>query len=272
MKERDYLIMPIWATMQSWGDQVLAGDDRPTLSFPTHSGLCGLIAAALGIERSEHSRLSALHQSLNFITLDICKGALQTDFYSVTGFVRAEGLKVAPKSTIIGRKTYMADSAFLVAAYLTDESASFSLAEMGSALLQPHYPLYAGRKSYPFQLPPVYHKGETVPLFRWKEPYHEMIRLREQEKTAFQEPLKARKQSKPENLSEALFKNRLLPDFPEDDQTYFYCDDPAYREGAIPYQIRDRYLANTLKTRQFEERTVYSISIHHYKTNHAVSE
>lgn len=272
MKERDYLLMPIWATMQSWGDQVVAGDDRPTLSFPTHSGLCGLIAAALGLERSEHSRLRALHQSLNFIILDICKGALQTDFYSVKGFVRAERLKVAPKATIIGRKTYMTDSAFLIAAYLTDEGASFSLAEIGKALLQPHYPLYAGRKSYPFHLPPVYHKRGIVPLFRWQEPYQEMIRLRTQEETEFQKPLKSRQQSKPKNLSEALFKNRFLPDFSKEEKAYFYCDDPAYREDSIPYQIQDRYLANPLKTRHFDERTVYSISIHHYKTNYAVSE
>ncbi len=269
MKECDYLLMPIWAAMQSWGDQVLAGDDRPTLSFPTHSGLCGLIAAALGIERSNHAQLNALHQSLNFIVLDICKGALQTDFYSVKGFVRAEGLKVDQRSTVIGRKTYMADTAFLVAASLHEAPAPYTLESIGQALLQPHYPLYAGRKSYPFHLPPVYHIAGKVHLFRWKEPYHEMIRLRQQENIEFQQ--KRASTTDHDHLSDSLFKDCGLPKFLEEERANFYSDDPEHREYSIPYHVRDRYVANSLGTRQFEERTVYSISIHACKTNYAIS-
>lgn len=262
MDETDYLLMPLWAPMQSWGDQVLAGDNRPSLRFPTHSGLSGLIAAALGIDRSEVERLNALHQSLNFISLDCCKGSLQTDFYAVNGFVRAEKLKVDTKSTFIGRKTYMANTAFLVAVYLEKDHAPRTLEKIGKALLFPQFSLYAGRKSHPFQLPPVYHRSGNVPIFRWNDPFQEMIQLREREVEGFSK----------EEQGQALFKNRRLPRFLSEEDAYFYTEHPPFEGSSNLYQIRDRYVASTLKTRRFDERNVFSFSISNYKTHNAVSD
>ncbi|MGK5094769.1 type I-E CRISPR-associated protein Cas5/CasD [Deltaproteobacteria bacterium TL4] len=272
---REYLLMPLWAPMQSWGDMVLTGDDRPSLSFPTHSGLCGLIAAALGLERSEAERLQALHQSLNFIVLEICKGALQTDFFSVKGVVVADKLKVDSERTLIGRKTYLADTAFLVSVFQeTPSQKAPSLPEIGKALLNPQYALYAGRRGHPWSLPPVYHQQGQVPVFSWEHPLAEMATFRNLEQT-FQNQLETDFQ-----CQEALFKNQKLPPFSKEEDTRFYCDatilqgDSAITEATlkqgIPYRIRDRYLPGPLDARQFAERLVYPLALK--EVVHAVSE
>lgn len=261
------LLMPLWAPMQSWGDMVLTGDNRPTLSFPTHSGLCGMIAAALGIERDRIDPLKQVHSSLDFLTLTCCKGRMETDFYAVNGVVRAEGLKVRPDDTFIGRKTYMADTVFLVAAFLKEESDSLNLKKIGEALLNPHFPIFAGRKSYPFSISPVIHRNEKPILYQWENPFQEMLNLWVLEKSRKEIPAFVEKEpsifgktalpnfaSKPvfhcgESLLDQFSNRELLPDF--------YIE----KEKLVPYQIRDRFIPGTLKTRRFETRNVYKVVI-----------
>lgn len=270
--KRRYLLMPIWAPMQSWGDLVLAGDDRPSLSFPTHSGLCGLIAAALGIKRDQWDQLREIHRSLDFLILECSKGNIETDFYSVTGFVRAEGLKPAPRDTFIGRKTYLTDYAFLVAVYQKEEtSSSFSLEDIGNALLSPGYPLYAGRKSYTFSTAPVFHVHGKAQIFHWENPFEEMLLLKSKE-YAHQKNMP--NHSAISQTESFLFKNSRLPKFSS--VSMFYSSEELMDEfqgiainektvvskhTGIPYTLRDKYIPTSLKLRRFEERKVYITSI-----------
>ncbi len=284
--KREYLLLPLWAAMQSWGDEVLTGDDRPSLTFPTHSGLCGLIAAALGLDHHDHASLRLLHHHLNFIVMTVCPGVTRTDFYAVNGFVRAEGRKVDPRGVIIGRKTYLSDAAFVAAAYwesvpesvpeLAPESVSesasepdstpWSLAHLGKALLHPHYALYAGRKSYPFSLLPVYQQKGRVPIFCWDDPLVELHRLWTQERE-FQQQLNQARYAQVRSgtaingskFEAALFKTQRLPKFAP--YPTFYVSGSQFSGHIGGQRIRDLYRPGTLATRQFDERLVKAITI-----------
>ncbi|MGK0290813.1 MAG: CRISPR system Cascade subunit CasD [bacterium] len=255
----DYLLMPIWATMQSWGDLMIAGDDKPSLPFPTHSGLCGLICAGLGIRREQKEELCQIHQSLNFIILEVCQGTQETDFYAVNGLVRAEKLTSKPNDTFIGRKTFLSDTAFLVAVYEEKKLDDYSLEEIGKALLNPIFPIYAGRKSYPFLTPPVFHEQGNVQVKNWEHPFDEMKQLLVEEAN--------KQQEKQEHLG--IFKKKLPPvskkaifyyDHSLSDMVQKFVAGDSGEQGAV-YSIYDRFLPSELKTRQFERRNVHSINI-----------
>ena len=63
---RDYLIFTIAAPMASFGMKYDPGEWRNSANRPSKSGVLGLIAAALGIEREEQARFDALRDSLGF--------------------------------------------------------------------------------------------------------------------------------------------------------------------------------------------------------------
>ncbi len=88
-----YLLMPIAAPMQSWGGTVVSGDDRTTLPFPTHSGIAGMICAALGIDRKDEKELGKVHDGLDILIAEIRTGAVQQDYYAVNDVIRASGGK-----------------------------------------------------------------------------------------------------------------------------------------------------------------------------------
>jgi CRISPR-associated Cas5-like protein len=244
----DYLLMPIAAPMQSWGDMVVSGDDRPTLPFPTHSGLGGLICAALGIDRQDEDRLRRVHNRLRFLVLEVSEGRLQRDYYSVENIVRASG---SGGGSIIGNKYYLADAVFLAAVSLLPDP-PFSLEEIGRALLNPYYSLYAGRRAYPLSLPPVYHVNGIPQILEWDNPFVGMMTL----------------------LQDESERNRVFPGqtalSKDSPPPRFYCDaeDKAHFNGsdqvsAIPYSIRDRYHGwyRNWGYRSFEGRNVYRVHL-----------
>src|SRR5438445_3577743 len=60
---QDYLILKLEGVLQSWGIHTYE-DYRPSNMFPTLSGILGLLAACLGIERKDWERLQALDRSI----------------------------------------------------------------------------------------------------------------------------------------------------------------------------------------------------------------
>lgn len=60
-----FLILRLDGPMQAWGTHTLE-DFRPSNVYPTRSGLLGLLAACLGIERSDHIGQAALAASVEF--------------------------------------------------------------------------------------------------------------------------------------------------------------------------------------------------------------
>ena len=145
--------------LQSWGVDSRY-QQRDTAAFPTKSGLLGLLAAALGIDKNapeEASRLApfaALRLTVIRAALDQPRpGGRLSDFHTIGGGydsnVPWQKLSTPRKAgggafgTVITRRTYLTGCSF-IAILEGDRSVLFSAA---SALTDPVWGLWLGRKA-----------------------------------------------------------------------------------------------------------------------------
>jgi CRISPR system Cascade subunit CasD len=138
------LLLRLAGPMQSWSGQGGPFQERPTAAEPTKSGVLGLLAAALG--RPRHVPLDDLRSLRMGVRVDR-PGRLATEFQtagvrSTVGIARASG---GAGATVIARRQYLADAAFLVG--LEHDDGAW-LETLEAALAAPVWPLYLGRKSY----------------------------------------------------------------------------------------------------------------------------
>ena len=132
------LLLRLAGPMQSWGVQSRFGV-RDTGLEPSKSGVVGLLCAALGRKRSAPvADLAALAMAVRVDR----EGLLASDFHTAQNVLKASG---GIKATDISRRYYLADARFLVA--LEGENPGL-LAGLQSALRDPHWPLYLGRKAF----------------------------------------------------------------------------------------------------------------------------
>lgn len=78
----NYLILRLDGPMQAWGTHTFE-DYRPCNSFPTRSGLLGLLGACLGIDRRDTSALNRLADSVEF-TVRVDRTAQRPGVVTVT--------------------------------------------------------------------------------------------------------------------------------------------------------------------------------------------
>jgi len=137
--------------MQSWG-HVSRFERRTTALHPTRSGVMGLIAAALGInkhgphEAEQFARFAALNFTTFVLPLHDRSGAEMPirrleDYHTVTGIRRASG-KVDKDATAQTYRHYLLDARFGVLL----EGAATMLEEIGAALHNPRWGVFLGRK------------------------------------------------------------------------------------------------------------------------------
>lgn len=157
-----YLVFRLYGAMASWGEAAVGGD-RPSATHPGRSAVLGLLAAAVGIKRTEQTKLNALYQSVQFAVKECSAGVLVRDYHTAQvpstdkkrvhrhrkSELAAPGYKL---NTVLSSRDYRADGVWLVAIWLTD-SATVTLSELAEALLKPHFTLYLGRKSCPLAAP-----------------------------------------------------------------------------------------------------------------------
>ncbi|MBT3070568.1 type I-E CRISPR-associated protein Cas5/CasD [Rhodomicrobium sp. Az07] len=162
---RNYLVFTIAAPMASFGMKYDPGEWRNSSNRPSKSGVLGLIAAALGIERDEQHRIDAL-QVLNFAVRVDQPGQPAYDYHTAQVppqkrnrrfATRADELAVSKHElkTVLSTREYrtnaFATSALWFRAGVIE--APFSLWSISAALKAPRFNLYAGRKSHPLMLP-----------------------------------------------------------------------------------------------------------------------
>jgi CRISPR system Cascade subunit CasD len=145
------LAMLLDGPMQSWG-HASRFERRTTALHPTRSGILGLIAAALGIDKyssTEVEQLARFHAlRITVVNLprlsrrneDLLIQRLQ-DYHTVTGIRRASG-KVDADATVQTYRHYLLDARFgvLIEGPLT------MLDEIAAALHNPKWGLWLGRK------------------------------------------------------------------------------------------------------------------------------
>lgn len=136
------LLLRLAGPMQSWGT-TSRFDERDTGKEPSKSGVVGLLAAALGIDREVWSEEL---QALAALTMGVRHdrpGVLKRDYQTAQHIISADRSKV--HETAVTTRDYLADAVFLVGL----EGADRGLLERAhGALWNPVWPLALGRKSY----------------------------------------------------------------------------------------------------------------------------
>jgi len=163
-----FLILRLDGPMQAWGTHTFE-DFRPSNLYPTRSGLLGLIAACLGIERDDHAGQAALAGSVEFsVRVDTAverfdrkpsmkkTGVKLPDFHTVMDARKVDGK--ANKFPVVSRREYLFDAAFTVAVGAKAD-APLALEVIAYALRRPLYTPTLGRRACP-PTRPVF-DGET---------------------------------------------------------------------------------------------------------------
>jgi len=140
------LLLRLVGPMQSWGT-TSRFDQRDTGKEPSKSGVVGLLAAALGIDRENWMDLEPLTRLSMGVRHDR-PGVPKRD-YQTAGCAKSETIIKADgsqaKDGVVSQRYYLADACFLVG--LEDKDVTL-LKRIHVALQNPVWTLALGRKSY----------------------------------------------------------------------------------------------------------------------------
>ena len=140
------LLLRLVGPMQSWGT-TSRFDQRDTGKEPSKSGIVGLLAAAIGIDRENWVDLEPLTRLSMGVRHDrpgVPKRDYQTAGCAATdSIIKADGSQA--KDGVVSDRFYLADAAFLVGLECEDRAL---LEQAHAALRDPVWPLALGRKSY----------------------------------------------------------------------------------------------------------------------------
>ncbi len=135
------LLLRLAGAMQSWGT-TSRFDQRDTGKEPSKSGVIGLLAAALGIDRENWTDLEPLTRLTMGVRHDR-PGVPKHDYQTAQHIISADRSKI--HETAVTTRDYLADAVFLVGLEGADRS---RMAQIHAALHEPVWPLALGRKSY----------------------------------------------------------------------------------------------------------------------------
>jgi len=161
----EYLILRLKGVLQSWGGHTFE-DYRPSNLFPTRSGLVGLLAACLGIDRNDLENQKALSESFRYAArVDEMPNRFHkiTDFHTVLKARRVSGK--AGDDPVVSRREYLCDATFTVALKLTDTNV-FSVQRIIDHLQKPVYTPFLGRRSCPLSVPPFHSIVQSESLIK----------------------------------------------------------------------------------------------------------
>ncbi len=155
-----FLVFQLQAALASWGD-VAVGEFRGGRDQPGASALIGLLGAALGVRRDDEAAHAALRDGYRFAVGVVSPGQLLRDYHTaqVPGRTSLKGRPhhtrrdelALPKhelNTILSTRDYRQNAAWAVAVQALP-SAPHSLQALASALREPRFVLYLGRRCCP---------------------------------------------------------------------------------------------------------------------------
>jgi len=151
---KPYLALKLQGVMQAWGGHTFE-DLRHTEVIPTRSGIIGLLAACLGIDRSDVAGLEALAASVKItVRVDARDGIVVdriTDFHTV---LDARSVKISsPKEyPVVSYREYLCDAIFTVVLEELPD-AVYPCVVLARAVRNPVYTPFLGRRSCPLSRP-----------------------------------------------------------------------------------------------------------------------
>jgi CRISPR system Cascade subunit CasD len=151
-----HLVFLLHAPLGATGG-VAVGERRAGFDRPGKSAILGLIAAALGLDRSDEVAHATLAEGYGIGLGEIAAGRLLFDYHTAQMppqrknrrfATRREELAVDDLGTILSVREYRTDPAYLVVLWQR-ETPRWSLGELAEALRRPHFTLFLGRKACP---------------------------------------------------------------------------------------------------------------------------
>lgn len=141
-EKKTLLILRLEGVLQAWGDHS-KWDRRDSGDFPSKSGVVGLLACAMGLERGD-PEIAALSSVLHMAVRADRPGVRILDLHTAQGYplYNAEG-KPRQNNTVLSRRWYLQDASFLAVLDLPDEWRE----RVVKALKRPAWPICLGRKS-----------------------------------------------------------------------------------------------------------------------------
>lgn len=226
----EFVVLVLDGTHQHWSDQSV-GYERMGRPFPTRSGVGGLVAAALGLQRTD-PRIDGLHAGIRVSSRILKKGTARKEYSNIrlTDDIVEKQPDIKDWNIPYGDNTYprqtwrwyLTDAAFQVAVEVLPSS-PFTANEILTALKAPNMPLYLGRKYCRLNFPPV-GPGDTVKVAN--SPQDVLI-----------EPWNTR-------IREGLGVEPYL----SDGAMFLDGDDPhLFPVDSVPYQIGDVVLCNVAR-------------------------
>ncbi|MCA9474155.1 MAG: type I-E CRISPR-associated protein Cas5/CasD [Nitrospira sp.] len=157
------LLLRLVGPMQAWGTSSRF-DQRDTGKEPSKSGVIGLLAAAMGIDRENWHDLKPLTRLAMGVRHD--RPGIPKRDYQTAGCAKDDTIIKADgkpsKDGVVSQRFYLADAAFLVGLECSERSL---LDRVHSALRDPAWPLALGRKSYvPSEPIWLEHGVQDIPL------------------------------------------------------------------------------------------------------------
>lgn len=179
----EFLLFTLYAPLASWGE-VAVGETRGSWDRPSRSAVLGLVAAALGLTREEQDEHDALDRAYGVAVRLDAPGTSLIDYHTAQTVAasaakrsgartRAELLRSGEPETMLSRRAYRQDAVATAALWLWPDAIQRlgglgarlrSLSELESALRNPVYTLYAGRRANVFGLPTAPEILETPTL------------------------------------------------------------------------------------------------------------
>lgn len=156
----NFLILQLDGVLQAWGDHSFE-DYRPTVGFPTRSGLLGLLAACMGIDRADTLSLAKLDQSVWFTVRAENRrvgnsehlSQRLSDFHTVLD-ARKVDIRKSGQFPVVSRREYLCDAVFTVVVEQAAD-APYSLSQIADALQRPVFTPFLGRRACALSRPPL---------------------------------------------------------------------------------------------------------------------
>jgi CRISPR system Cascade subunit CasD len=156
----EHLVFLLCAPLAAMGG-VAVGERRAGFDRPGKSAILGLVAAGLGLDRSDEAAHAALGEGYSLGLGEIKSGRLLVDYHTTQTPprrrdrrfpTRRSELRVDDLNTLLSLREYRADPAYLVVIW-PRAAPQWSLGHLADALMRPHFVLYFGRKACPLGLP-----------------------------------------------------------------------------------------------------------------------
>lgn len=154
------LAFTLYAPLAAMGD-IAVGEQRGSFERPARSAVFGLVAAALGIDRTDEAGHAALDRAYRMAQRIRAPGTLVEDYHTVQApptdrrarwATRREALAGPKLETLLSVREYRADPVVDIVLIRVTEGGT-TPERIAEALRRPAYTLFFGRKSCPLGLP-----------------------------------------------------------------------------------------------------------------------